>query len=93
MSNNKFSKIEDIKSSLYNPEDKSTSHHFEGELHKINYKTDDGWEKDIKEIKEEDKVRKPKTSILKIFFIGAIIFFLIALGYAFYRLSKGWVSV
>jgi hypothetical protein len=91
----KHSKIEDIKGHLYDPDDKLLSHHFEGELHKIKYKVPNEWEEDkkLKGIAEEDQMKKPKTSIFKIFFIGAIIFFIGALGFAFYKFSTGGVSV
>lgn len=95
MPEDKHSKIEDIKEHLYDPRDRVSGHYFEGNLHQVKYKVPGEWGKDNKlnEKKEEDLMRKPKTSIFKIFFIFAIIFFIGALGFAYYKFQDGDVSV
>jgi len=95
MAEGNHSKIEDVKSHLYDHGDKSSGHHFEGELHKIKYKVDEEWKRDekLQNDLEKNEMRKPKSSIFKKFFIGAIIFFIGAIGFAFYKFSTGVVSV
>ncbi len=84
-------KIEDIKRRLYEPEDTVTHRTHEGVIHAINHKVEPEWhhEEDI----NMNKLRKPKTSIFKKFFIASIIFFLGAIGYALYMFSHGSTSV
>lgn len=91
MAEEKRSKIEDIKSHLYDLGDKSSGHHFEGELHEVKYKVNQEWEGPDNLNKNE--MRQPRTSIFKKFFIGAIIFFIGAIGFAFYKFSTGGISV
>lgn len=88
-------KIEDIKRNLYDPNDKSIGHQREGILHQVHHKVNEEWQKE--EIKSADdmnhKFKKPPVSIFKKFFYISIIFFIGALGYAFYRFSNNDVSV
>ncbi len=88
-------KIEDIKRNLYDPNDKSTGHQREGILHQVNHKVKEEWQSD--EIKSSDtmnnKFKKPPVSIFKKFFYVSIIFFIVALGIAFYKFSNNDVSV
>jgi hypothetical protein len=88
-------KIEDIKRNLYDPNDKSMGHQREGVLHQISHKVNEEWKND--EIKNYDnmnkKFKKPPMSIFKKFFITSIIFFVGALGFAFYKFSSNDVSV
>jgi hypothetical protein len=94
MSEDKHSKIEDIKVNLYNPEDKELEHHFEGSLHKIKYEAKDKWDDDkLTEDRDTNEMKKPKISIFKIFFIMAVAFFIGALGFAFYKFQDGSSSV
>lgn len=87
----KHSKIEDIRENLYDPQDKTPGHYFEGNLHKIKYKVSNDWVNDdkLKGEKEEIQMKKPKTSIFKIFFVMAIVFFIGALGFAYYKFQSG----
>ncbi len=97
MAEKNYSKIKDIKSHLYNRQDTVSEHQIEGILHKVNYKTVPDWSKEdeleSQEKKDKLKKSKTKTSISKKFFIGAIIFFLASLGFAFYKFSNGGDSV
>lgn len=94
MLEDKHSKIEDIKVNLYNPEDKELGHHFEGILHKIKYEAKDKWDDDkLTEDRDTNEMKKPKISIFKIFFIMAVVFFIGALGFAFYKFQDGSSSV
>lgn len=96
MSDLKGSKIEDIKGHLYDREDQGfQGRHFEGKLSQIGFKTKDDWEEnqDKKEEYNQIEMKKPKSSIFKKFFIISIIFFIGALGFAFYKFYTGEVSV
>lgn len=96
MSEEKHSKIEDLKSHLYDRNDtKFQGRHFEGILHKMNYKASNDWNNETKkdEIKAEEEMKKKHSSIFKKFFIVSIIFFIGALGFAFYKFQNGEVSV
>jgi len=88
-------KIEDVKRHLYDPNDKSISHQREGVLHQVNHNVSLEWQDG--KLKEEDnmknKFKKPPVSIFKKFFIISIIFFIGALGFAFYKFSNNNSSV
>lgn len=78
-------KIEDIKYSLYDIKNKDINHHLSGVLHEVTHKVDKEWnkeelEKEMKEIKE----KKPRTPILKKFFVLSFVFFLVAALYSLY---------
>ncbi len=94
MEEKNYSKIEDIKSNLYNPKDKVLEHQLEGSLHKVNYKTQSDWkEEDKTDNNMQYKKKKSKTSLVKIFFIMAVILFIGAVGYSVYQFSSGGVIV
>lgn len=95
MADKNYSRIEDIKSSLYNRKNVDSLNQLEGKLHNIQYKVDEDWSKEDKEDrdKEEIKMKKKKTPVFKIFFIGSIIFFIIALSFAFYKFSNNGTLV
>lgn len=88
-------KIEDIKRHLYDPNDKSMSHQREGVLHQINHNVPLEWQDS--QPKQEDniknKFKKPPVSIFKKFFLISTIFFVGALGFAFYKFSTDDSSV
>jgi hypothetical protein len=85
-------KIEDIKRRLYEPADTVTHRSKEGILHPINHKVEPEWKNE--EINNSlSDMKKPKTSIFKKFFIGAVIFFVVAMGFAVYRFYTGGTSV
>lgn len=91
MSEDSKNKIEDVKRNLYDPNDKSMSHQREGILHPINHSVP--LELQNSQPKEENnnmknKFKKPPVSIFKKFFIISVIFFVGALGFAFYRFSN-----
>lgn len=85
------SKIEDIKRKLYDREDKNTRHFREGVLHSVQHNVANVWAKP--ESKDVD-LPKHKSSFFKKFFIGAVIFFICAIGVASYMFlhSAGLVS-
>jgi len=87
-------KIEDIKRNLYDPNDKLMSHQREGILHQINHEVPLEW-KDNQSNKDnmKNKFKKPPVSPFKKFFIASIIFFVGALGFAFYKFSSNDASV
>jgi hypothetical protein len=88
-------KIEDVKSRLYDPNNKNVGHQREGILHQVNHHVSEEW-KDSQVKKEEgmnNKFKKPPVSIFKKFFIASIIFFIGALGFAFYKFSSNDASV
>ncbi len=91
MKEEKHSKIEDIREHLYDPKDKIPGHYFEGNLHKLKYKVSNDWGGDSKlnEKIEENNMKKRKTSVFKIFFVMAVIFFIGALGFAYYNFKQG----
>ncbi len=88
-------KIEDIKRNLYDPNDKSMGHQREGILHQISHKVNEEWKNDDIKIGDNmnKKFKKPPMSIFKKFFLASIIFFVGALGFAFYKFSSNDVSV
>jgi hypothetical protein len=90
-------KIEDIKRRLYDREDTVTNRPREGTLHPIDHKVDTMWKADAasptNSFSLNNSMRKPRTSFFKKFFIGAIIFFVCALGFAAYMFYSGGVSV
>lgn len=88
-------KIEDIKMHLYDPNDPSMVHDREGILHQVGHNVSEEWKDD--EAKREEnmnnKFKKPRRSIFKKFFIISVIFFVGALGFAFYKFYNNDVSV
>lgn len=95
MSEESKNKIEDIKRNLYDPNDKSMGHQREGILHQINHEVPLEWQdsQTKKEDNMNNKFKKPPMSIFKKFFIASAIFFVVALGFAFYRFSNNDSSV
>lgn len=94
MIENSKNKIEDEKMHLYDVKDKNVNHHLEGVLHQIGHKVSTEWDNEEENnYKEDMKNRKPKMSIFKKFFIFAIIFFLIAIGFATYMFYNKDTSV
>lgn len=91
MENENENKIEGIKRRLYDPVDTVTHRMREGTIHPVNHKVEQEWKNE--ELNVTDKMKKPKTSIFKKFFIFAIIFFVCAAGVASYRFYKGGTSV
>lgn len=91
-------KIEDIKRTLYDPNDKSTGHQREGILHNVSHNVSMDWDNNQntqtqKENNTKNKFRKPPMSIFKKFFIISFVFFIGALGFAFYKFSGDDTSV
>jgi hypothetical protein len=65
-------KIEDIKRTLYDPNDKSISHQREGVLHNINYNVSSDLQNnkfEMENTKMKKVFKKPQMSIFKKFFI------------------------
>ncbi len=96
MADDNKNKIEDIKMNLYDPNDKSMTHQREGLLHQINHKVDIDWKpEDIpkQESNMKNKFKKPPMSGFKKFFIVSIVFFIVALGFAYYKFTQNDVSV
>ncbi len=85
-------KIEDIKRRLYEREDTVTHRSKEGVLHPVNHKVEPEWQHEEENI-TMNNLKKPKSSIFKKFFILSIIFFICAMGYAYYMFSNGGISV
>ncbi len=88
-------KIEDIKRNLYDPNDHAVGHQNAGVLHKVKHQIREEWEDDEKnnENNMNKKSKKPPVSIFKKFFIVAIVFFLGAIGFAFYKFSTNDTAV
>ena len=84
-------KIEGIKRRLYEPVDTVTHRSKEGVLHPVKHKVSEEWKSG--EDASLDNMKKPKISIFKKFFIIAIIFFVVAMGFAFYMFYNGGTSV
>jgi hypothetical protein len=97
MLENNRSKIEDMKRNLYDPNNKSIDQRREGVLHQVHHDTPLEWKNDkVNEkdnMKDKDKYKKPPVSIFKKFFLGALIFFVGALAFAFYKFSSDDSSV
>lgn len=89
-------KIEDVKRHLYDPNDHVMGHQREGILHQINHKVSSDWQ-DSQTVENDDtmnrKINKPPMSPFKKFFIISAIFFVGALGFAFYKFSSDDSSV
>lgn len=96
MQEHDHNKIEDMKRRLYDPKDTISDRRHEGVLHSQKFNVAKDWQK---ESAQSDNVfngmnmKKPRTSFVKKFFIAAIVFFIGALGFAFYMYSTGGVSV
>lgn len=88
-------KIEDIKRSLYDSTNTSVNHQREGILHLINHKVSEDWENNSINKKDDmkDKFKKPPVSGFKKFFLISILFFIGAIGFAFYKFSSNNSSV
>jgi len=89
-------KIEDVKRHLYDPNDHVMGHQREGVLHQVNHKVSPNWQGDEPNRNNEDmnkKNKKPPMSPFKKFFIISAIFFIGALGFAFYKFSSDDLSV
>ena len=88
-------KIEDVKKRLYDPSDKAMSHQREGILHQINHNVPLEWQEDKDKNGDnmKNKFKKPPVSIFKKFFVVSVIFFIGALGFAFYKFSNNDSSV
>jgi hypothetical protein len=88
-------KIEDVKMHLYDPSDKVMGHQREGILHQVNHQVNNEWQDS--QVKKDDnmnnKFKKPSTSPFKKFFIASIIFFVAAMGFAYYKFSYNDTSV
>ena len=95
MKDNNRNKIEDMKSHLYDKEAGLSSHQIEGGLHSMGYKANPNWEREDKldYQKQKEKMSKRKNHIFKNFFIGAIIFFVVAVGFAYFKFSNGVMTV
>ncbi len=94
MPENENNKIEDIKSHLYDVNDSVTNRPHTGTLHSIQHQVSENWNDEIiKKKSEEIEFKKPNMSIFKKFFIVAFIFFLGALGYAYYMFTNGTSTV
>lgn len=95
MQENEQNKIEDVKRRLYDPNNHTTSHQMEGVLHQMNHVVSEEW-KDSQTKKDEgmnNRLKKPKLSPFKKFFIVSLVFFVGALGFAFYKFSSNNISV
>lgn len=86
-------KIEDVKMDLYDPNDHSIGHQHEGILHQVKHPVSVKWKDEPTKTENDMKNKKPPLSIFKKFFILALIFFVGALGFAFYRFSVNDTSV
>ncbi len=88
-------KIEDIKRRLYDPKDTGVDRRHEGVLHPQNFKVANEWKEDVKSENSSmnTTIKKPKTSFFKKFFVISVIFFIGAIGFAFYMYTTGGISV
>src|SRR3989344_7386635 len=90
-------KIEDIKRTLYDPNDKNMSHQREGELHQVNHNVSMDWQNNqdpnTRNDNMKNKFKRPPMSVFKKFFVASLIFFVAAIGFAFYKFSYNDVSV
>lgn len=96
MPDNNENKIENLKKHLYDPSDHVMGHQREGVLHQVNHKVSLDWQDDSQSQKEEGmnkKFKKPPMSPFKKFFIVSAVFFVVALGFAFYKFSSDDSSV
>ncbi len=95
MAENEHNRIEEIKRRLYDPKDTTADHRSTGVLHPQNFKVEKEWKSESKPdvTSSMTTVKKPRTSLLKKFFIGAVVFFVCAVGFAVYMYSTGGVSV
>jgi len=86
--NEKPSKIEETKQSLYdrNSDDHTEPRH--GVLHQINFNVDKNWGKE-----SNTMAKKNNTTFFKKFFIATIIFFVFAIAFASYMFLRGSTSV
>lgn len=97
MNENSKDKIEDVKRTLYDPNDKVMGHKRDGILHQISHNAPSEWQDSPKAQTNtsdmKNNFKKPPVSIFKKFFIISFIFFIAALGFAFYKFSTNDTSV
>lgn len=95
MTDNSENKIEDVKKHLYDPNDHVMGHIREGVLHQVNHKVNDGWQDEQKKVDDNTPktFKKPPMSPFKKFFIISTVFFVMAIGFAFYKLKMNDSSV
>ncbi|HLP86511.1 MAG TPA: hypothetical protein VK153_01385 [Candidatus Paceibacterota bacterium] len=90
-------KIEDVKRTLYDPTDKNMSHKREGVLHQVNHNVSADWQNNQNPNTQNDnmknKFKRPPMSVFKKFFVASFIFFVAAIGFAFYKFSYNDTSV
>jgi hypothetical protein len=88
------SKIEDMKRHLYDPNDHVMGHQREGVLHQVKHDVSAVWQ-DSKDGSDgmKNKSKNPPVSIFKKFFLISLIFFIGAIGFAFYKFSTNDASV
>ncbi len=92
--NDNRNRIEDIKRKLYDPHAANINHAREGVLHPVNHEVAPAWKPEpALDPAVAETMRKPKMSIFKKFFIGTVIFFVGALGFAAYMYLTGGASV
>jgi hypothetical protein len=70
-----YSKIEDIKRRLYERNDSVSKRKREGVIHEVDHKVPTDWNEENQSI-DNFKMKKPKTSIFKKFFVFSLIFFI-----------------
>lgn len=95
MVENDKNRIEDVKRRLYDPNDSLANRRKEGVLHPVNREVPRAWQAPTLQQAEEvaPSMKKPPVSIYKKFFIGAVVFFVAALGFAAYMFTSGGTSV
>ncbi|ETB63926.1 TPA: hypothetical protein DIC38_01655 [Candidatus Nomurabacteria bacterium] len=96
--NEKDSKIEDLRRRLYDKEDTISERHKDRVLHRVGHEVPYSWRDDyskeeLENMKRQNKIEKPKSSFSKKFFIGALVFFLFAVGFSVYKFYNGDSSV
>ena len=98
LENENKNRIEDIKRRLYDREDTTTNRPREGVLHPVAHHVASDWKADEEEIKAQSikrdiMMKGPPKSPFKKFFIGASIFFILALAFSGYMFMSGGISV
>lgn len=89
------SKIEDIKRRLYDRDDTTANRIHENVLHPIYHDVKEEWEKEAAPTENfvKMKIKKAPISVFKKFFLGAVVFFICAIGFATYMFLGGSKTV
>ncbi len=86
----KVHRLDDINKRLYGSDEKNIPRHRQGVLHQINHTVSSAWNDDrTQKVVETVQAVSTNSSFFKKFFVGAIVFFVFAMGIGLYMFFGG----